>query len=80
MQKKQEWVDQKKEVERKHQEEADKKVVKEMADEAARKKGSVQPPVLSTCCLSEGWEADLIFSLDVLHCPVMQRKGHPSVR
>ena len=28
-----------------------------------RKKGSVQPPVVSTCLLSEGWKANLVSSL-----------------
>ena len=50
-QKKQQHADQKKEVERQHQEDVDKKVarlvVKEKADEATKKKGSVQPPVVS---------------------------------
>ena len=77
--KQQEQADQRKEVERQYQEDMDKVVAKEKADEATRKKGSVQPPVVSTC-LSEGQEADLISSLGVLHCLETQRWGCPSIR
>ena len=66
--KKQERADQKKEVERQCQEDADKAVAKKKVDEATKKKGSVQPLVVSTCLLLEGWRANLVSSLGRLRC------------
>ena len=77
--KKQEWVDQK-EVERKHEEDMDAAAAKKKVDEDAKKKGLVQPPVVSTCLLLEGWRANLVSSLGRLCFLGMRRQGRPSTR